>query len=108
MKKLEGLKVEALAVEVPTDGYYRSQMVYHIVPQGQLQHITTTGTVRVFLPKLHEGEWQILGRADELRVSEINSIFETKKTLYPNVLEQEWQSYCIANNLTNELILIKK
>lgn len=122
MKKLEGLKVEALAVAVPTDGYHRSQMVYHIVPQGELQHIITTGTVRVFLPKLPEGEWQILGRADELSHSDCFQLVEnngwgcllnygsdaTPDNKYTFMDEKaSWQSYCMANSLTNELILIK-
>lgn len=101
MKELKGLKVEAIAVKVP-EGAENIKIIgefprlyYDIKPRG-----FDDGHRYVHLPN---DEWKILGRANELNdfrmFKLVNGI-----TLYR---KEEWDDYCTANGLTNELILIK-
>ena len=73
--------------------------------------------------KLPKGEWTILGRADELSHSDCFQLVQcngwgcllnyspdaTPDNKYTFLDEKaSWQSYMEANNLTNQLILIKR
>ena len=101
MKTLSGLKVEALAV--PFDERFTS---FKLSANGYNAYITPYWeNSRSFKTTLPKANYKILGRANELKYGQIDSIFESDSHL---PLVDEWKSYMEANNLTNELILIKQ
>lgn len=101
IKQLTGLKVEAIAVEVNPEYQYFSIDVH-----GFLEGCHNPTDFKWVIEKLPEGEWTILGRANELDFIDIGGIEDIG--LPWTECKKYWLSYMAANNLTNELILIKK
>jgi hypothetical protein len=99
MKELTGLKVKALAVEVPDGIEPVMGLIYGV------RVLYFGGTKHIAFPP---GTWTILGRANELTIGQRFSLVDMGSiSAYTEIIERKWQSYCTANNLTNELILIK-
>lgn len=106
MKELEGLKVEALAMVEK-----RKFNEFHIAygnPTVLLGTWFTNKKTAYYVCDLPEGEWQILGRADEI-ANDIDALCKLfgSEDIHGNFFY--WTCDVVtANNLTNELILIKK
>jgi hypothetical protein len=105
IKELSNLKVKAIAVNVPDGVDPIMGLIYGV------RVIHFGGTKHIALPP---GTWTILGRANELK--SMHTIVKNDGVNYWNYLtggvfmssSHCWQSYCTANNLTNQLILIQQ
>jgi hypothetical protein len=104
MKELKGLKVEVIAV--PFGVQYDS---FKLGGNKQCRWITPySGLSRGFNKAIPIGKWKILGRSMELNDFSINKLLDIYNPQSFGIgMKKQWQSYCTANNLTNELILIK-
>lgn len=96
IKQLNGLKVEAIAIPIKEGLEATIGMIY-----GKRHLCFKNSPSNILLP---EGEWEILGRADELTRAQIYNHLDKYPPLEP---EHLWHSYMESNNLTNELILKK-
>ena len=100
MKTLSGLKVEALAV--PFDERFTS---FKLSANGYNAYITPYWeNSRSFKTTLPKANYKILGRANELTPTQKRSLISPTITMQWG----NWEDYMEANNLTNQLILIKK
>ena len=116
MKILQELKVEALAFEVP-EGMNCFEIAYPIANCNDIELCVGFKGAKVLKRHcvLPEGDYEILGRANELKA--LHGIVDDYGTTYRDYMNtnnvymsssHSWQSYMEANNLTNELILIKQ
>ena len=106
IQTLEGLKVEAIAVDCAEqyDTYYIRNSSILILG---LEHLSTWKR-EIELPP---GEWTILGRANELRSNDgyfLDSFFKLVGRKSDEKAKEFWINYREVNNLTNQLILIKQ
>ena len=96
--ELHGLKVKAIAVEVPLQ--YEYNVVSNVLHLW-LEHLSTWGREIVLPP----GEWKILGRVgdafDQAKI--IENLYQTTDRLFGWA---QWHKYCAKHGLTNEPILI--
>jgi hypothetical protein len=108
MKILQGLKVEAIAIEVPDFLTVQNAAVFGTSIACRVKGFGWSADI------LPEGKWTILGRANELKA--LHGIVDDYGTTYRDYINtnnvymsssHSWKSYMEANNLTNELILIK-
>ena len=100
MKILSGLKVEAVAI-ITISGFK-----YEIVKTVNGSALASNDGNSYWVNSLPEGEWTILGRANEiLSNDDLSKLFQPE---IPTSLFITWEQYMEANNLTNELILIKQ
>jgi len=107
MKTLEGLKVKALAIEVPDDAHNFTCLKNQIKPcLLEYEYGEIDDVFDVVIP---EGNWQILGRAMDLGDEQIKLLLSgTEYESNEFTLESTWEHLMIPIlGLTNELILIK-
>lgn len=93
-RELQGLKVRALACDVPNDFHSaeidsRDLLIY--VQDSSFPELKRSW-VAFSLPP---GNWTIYSRADEMDL-----------TMEMEICDEDWTDYCAANNITNQLILI--
>lgn len=103
IKQLTGLKVDAVAVTLIESAHnisaYKNTLVYMDDSAGYMG-----AGYEIQLP---EGSWAILGRADVIEPFIMEKLYGELVLSWGKCIAQ-WQSYCTANGLTNELILIKQ
>lgn len=100
IKQLNGLKVEAIAIPVKEGLGASVGMIY-----GERHLCFKNSPANILLPP---GNWSIIGRCNEFTMTHIAKMLPENLN-NENIQAygfEEWQSYCAANNLTNELILI--
>ena len=111
--ELKNLRVRAIAVQVPEDAhdfYFDKAFdaVFYTLDKEPFY-----GAGHRFRVDLPNEWWLILGRANELDARDFLKMLFGEDYIFADgplygKVEIEWQSYCTANNLTNQLILIQE
>lgn len=105
IKQLKDLNVDAIAVEVPNDALGFKLPSQH---KGILQYKNKVHSKVKQWIDLPEGKWAILGSADKLTFQQETLLCDQSSKHNDTVFYTSWHRYMKSNNLTNEIILIKK
>ncbi len=103
-QELDSLRHEAIAVPL------NNLILDYKMLNGELWVLNGNVPHKVQLPL---GDWQLLGRADELKDKEIIQLMYGESYLFEETPIYEacdilWSEYCAKHKITNELILIKQ
>lgn len=114
-RELTGLKCRAIAVTVPENFCFADiSMIHGVFPClyiNTYEDIESDFEEQPMHVDLPPGEWEVLGRVNDLHIFSKFKLVQSYNSMQEGdylYLTQEWQSYCAANGLTNELILIEK
>lgn len=103
MKELTGLKVKAIAVDIPEG----TNAIISYAPTTNVSgvYLESSGTINANVLEYINGAWQILGRANEIPYSVLRKYWTPERFAKQAF---EWREYCKEQGITNELILIEQ